>query len=74
MQAYIRKADAARALGEMRKCVTCLTDGVEIAVSLMRLSEAGAVIGKMPEEWQQETAVQDLYKHISRAIAVARRR
>ena len=75
-QAYIMKADAARALGYMDECVTCLTDGFHIGdeiKSLKRLMEASDVIGNMPEKWQQETAVQDLQKDITHSIIVVRR-
>jgi transcriptional regulator with XRE-family HTH domain len=74
-RALIKKADAARAMGEMRECVTCLTDGFRIGAeigSIRCLSEAEGVIGNMPKEWKQETAVQDLQKAITHAI-VARR-
>ena len=75
-QAYIRKADAARAMGEMRECIDCMTKGVDIAterVSLDRLAYAHDIIGRMPTEWKQETDIQDLRKDITHTIVVARR-
>jgi hypothetical protein len=71
----IRKADAARALGDMRGCMTYLTDGFRIAVemdSIRRFSQAGDVVGKMPPEWLRETAVQKLQKDITHAIVMHR--
>ena len=72
----IKKADALRALGDMRECVTCLTKGFDIGDkigSLRRLSEADDVVSNMPPEWQQETDVRDLQKDITHAIVVVRR-
>ena len=74
-QAYIRKADAARLLGDMREVVDGLTEGFRIAGeidSMQRFSEAGDVISNMPDAWKRETAVQNLQKDISHAIVVAR--
>ena len=71
----IKKADAARALGDMKGFVGDLTEGFHIGVeidNLRRLMEASNVIGNMPEKWQQEKSVQDLQKDITHAI-VARR-
>ena len=70
------KADVARALGDMRECVTCLTEGFHVGAeigSLKQICEASDVIGSMPDAWKQETAVQDLHKDITNAIVVARR-
>ncbi len=72
----IRRADAARALGDMNGFVGDLTDGFRIAFemdSIRRFSQASDVISSVPPEWKQETAVQDLQKDISHAIVVARR-
>ena len=79
----IKKADAARAFGDMGECVTCLSDGFHTAVeadSIRRINEARDVISNMPQEWKQETAVQKLQKEIihaikerSQAIIIARR-
>ena len=67
-QAYIRKADAARVLGDMNGFVEDLTDGLRIASGLDRLTYARDIIGRVPPEWKQETAVQDLQKAITNAI------
>ena len=70
----IKKADAARALGDMRGCITCLTDGFRIGVELdclRRLIDASDVMERVP--WKQEKAVQELQKDISQALIVARR-
>jgi hypothetical protein len=75
-QALIHRADAARALGYMDECVTCLTDGFRIAVevnNIKRLNQASGVISNVPPEWQRETAVQNLQKELSQAIVAARR-
>ena len=72
VQAYTRRADAARVLGDMRECVTCLTNVVEIAVGLSRFIEAGDVISNMPDAWKRETDVQKLQKNITHAIEVRR--
>ncbi len=69
----IKKADAARALGEMGECVECLTEGFRIGVELdclRRLIEANDVIERVP--WKTETAIQDLQKEITHAIVVRR--
>jgi hypothetical protein len=69
-----KKADAARALGDMDECVTCLTNGLRIGVeigNLKRISEAHDVMHRMPEAWQRETTIQELQKDISHAIVVA---
>jgi transcriptional regulator with XRE-family HTH domain len=70
----IKKADAARALGDMDEFVEVLTKGFRIGVeidSIRRLSEAHDVLRRMPGKWQKETAVQNLQKDISQAIIVA---
>jgi hypothetical protein len=75
-QVLIRKADAARALGDMGECVTCLTNGFRIGIeidSLRRLIEADEVMGRIPPAWQKETVIQNLQKDISHTIMVARR-
>ncbi len=75
-QTYIRKADAARALGYMDECVTCLTEGFHIGdeiKSLKRLMEASDVISNMSDAWKKETSVQDLQKDITHVIIVVRR-
>src|SRR5436305_3657082 len=67
----IKKADAARALGYMDKCVEDLTEGFRIGDeigSLRRLIEANDVMGRMPPEWGRERAVQELQKGITNAI------
>jgi tetratricopeptide (TPR) repeat protein len=67
----IKKADALRALGDMRGCMACLTDGFTIAGKvgiIKKMSEASGVIGDMPQEWKQEAAVQKLQKDITHAI------
>lgn len=72
----IKKADAARTLGDMDGFVKALTDGFHIAVgidSIRRISEADDVMGGIPDAWQKETAVQELQKDISHALIVARR-
>ena len=70
--ALIKKADAARALGDMRECVGCLEEGLSVSGTKRRASEASGVIGRVPPEWKQETAVQQLHKEITHAIAVHR--
>jgi len=75
-QAYIRKADAARALGDMGEFVKCWTDGFLIAIetgSMNRLTQAHKAILGIPEKWQRETTIQGLQKDISQALIVARR-
>ena len=70
-QTLIHQADAARALGNMNGFVGDLTEGYRIGVeikSLKRLSEAGALIGRVPTEWRRETDVQELQKDIINAI------
>jgi hypothetical protein len=72
----IKKADAARVLGDMRGCVKDLTEGLRIGVeikSLRRLTEASGVISNMSEAWKKETSVQDLQKDITHAIVVVNR-
>jgi hypothetical protein len=74
--ALIKKADAARALGDMREFVTCMEEGLHIAIEIdskRRISEADDIMGYIPEKWQRETAVQELQKDISHAIVIARR-
>ncbi len=75
-RALIKRADAARALGDMGEFVKYLTQGFSIGVeidSIRCLSEAGGVMGEIPPEWKREDAVQDLQKEITHAIVVARR-
>jgi hypothetical protein len=75
VQAYIRRADAARALGDMNGCVKDLADGFRVGVeidSLIKLTQASDVIGRMPDEWKQETSVQKLQKAIIHTIEVRR--
>jgi len=75
-QSLIRKANAARLLGEKDECVTCLTDGFHIGVeinSLRRSNEAQDVMNRIPNKWRQEPAIQSLQKDISQALVVARR-
>jgi transcriptional regulator with XRE-family HTH domain len=70
-QALIRKADAARLLGDMDEVVACLTNGFLIATqtnSQKRLREVHDVMHQLPENWQKETKVQHLQKEISQAI------
>ena len=72
----IKKADAARALGNMNGFVEDLTKGFRIGVeidSIRRLNEALAVIGRIPEKWQKENSIQNLHKDISHALIVVRR-
>jgi hypothetical protein len=71
--ALIKKADAARALGDMREFVAFLEEGLSISGSKRRVSEAHAVMGRIPEIWQRETSVQKLQEELSHAIVVARR-
>ena len=62
-EVLICKADATRVLGDMRECVTCLTEGYRIGAeikSLKRLIEASDVIVEMPPEWKREISVQQL--------------
>jgi transcriptional regulator with XRE-family HTH domain len=74
--AMIRRADAARQLDEMGDFIDCLTNGVRIAIenrSKNRINEAYEVMGRIPAEWQKESAIQNLQKDISQALVVARR-
>jgi hypothetical protein len=72
----IAQADALRGLGDMNECIKMLERGFHTGVeinSLKRINEASDVIGNMPPEWKEETAVQDLQKDISQVLIVARR-
>jgi hypothetical protein len=71
----IRRADAARALGDMYGFVEDMTEGFHIGdeiESLRLLILANNVMGEIPPEWKQEKSVQNLQKAITHAI-VARR-
>ncbi len=72
-QALFRKADAASALGNMDECVKCVEQGVALVSSVQKLTLARDVLRQVPTGWKKETKVQDLHKHISNAIVVARR-
>ena len=70
-QAYIRRADAARVLGDMNGFVEDLTEGFHIGdeiKSLKRLYQASGVISNTPSEWKRETAMQKLHRDIANAI------
>jgi transcriptional regulator with XRE-family HTH domain len=72
----IKKADAARALGELRDFVTCLSEGLLIAIETdnkNRISEAHDVLHRIPQQWHRETAIRTLQKEVTQAIIVARR-
>jgi hypothetical protein len=73
-QALIRKADAARVLGDMKEFVKCWTKGFLIAVetnSMKRFSHAHDAMQQIPQAWQKETSIQSLQKDLSQAIVVA---
>jgi len=70
-KALTRRADAARAMGDMEGCVKDLTDGLIIAVeikSLKQMSEVDDVLGRVLPEWKQEKSVQKLQKEVAHAI------
>jgi transcriptional regulator with XRE-family HTH domain len=70
-QAYIRRADAARVLGDMDGLVKDLTEGLGIAIEFRyqdNITHARNIIGQVPSEWLHETAIQDLQKNITNAI------
>ena len=71
--ALIKKADAACALGDMREFVGCLEQGLSVSGTIRRMSEASDVMGRIPDVWQHETAVQNLQKEVSHALVIARR-
>jgi hypothetical protein len=73
-QALIRKADAARVLGDMKEFVKCWTKGFLIAVetnSMKRLSHAHDAMQHIPQAWQKESSIQSLQKDLSQVIVVA---
>jgi hypothetical protein len=72
----IKKADVARALGNMRDFVESLEQGLLIAQEIdskRGMGEACDVMGRIPDKWQRETSVQNLRDELSHALIVARR-
>jgi transcriptional regulator with XRE-family HTH domain len=72
----ILQADAARGLGDLPKFADHLEHGLHLAIQIdskMRMSEASDVMGRIPDDWKGETAVQKLRKGLNRALVVARR-
>jgi len=67
---FIRKADALRALGEMRLFIDSLEQGLYLAIQIdskFLIRESHNVMGRIPEKWQKEDRVIDLQKEVVRA-------
>ncbi len=64
----VKRADVARALGELHSFVDSLDEGFHIAqeiASLRGMGEACDVMNRIPAQWKQETAIQNLQKELS---------
>lgn len=64
-QTLIHQADAAILLDNMPTFLTCLEQGIDIALRInseKRKDEASIVLSKAPDAWQKETKYQDLVK------------
>lgn len=72
MQAIIRQADAYRVLGDKDMCITCLTKAYKEGPSVLRLNQIDDVLHRVPDNWQTETAVQELQKEVANKLVVAR--
>jgi hypothetical protein len=63
--ALIHKADAARAIGDMRHYLDCLEKGVRIALQMgidRQIGKAVTIIQKAPRAWRNEQQYIDLRK------------
>ncbi len=72
----VRRADAARVLGNMNGFVKDLTDGLDISIRTKHIgiiTEADDVMSDILPEWQRETSVISLQKEISQALVVRHR-
>jgi hypothetical protein len=66
----VDKADAARAIGELRHFVDSLGEALPLLASKRRIIEANGVARRVPDEWNYETAVQQLQKDLNHALIV----